>query len=77
MLESRIESAAVPDLNAITHQVLAAIYGADRLPRQLPETTDEWRTICRALAKMPVDVVIELCRLKGSFAIARILMRVP
>jgi hypothetical protein len=68
----------VPDLDAIANAVFAAMHEGEAVVSQRylpPAEADEWRAVRLALEKMPMDVVVELCRTKGAFVIARQLLR--
>ena len=65
------------DLDAMTNAVFAAMHdGEEVLERYLPSReAEEWRAVRLALEKMPMEVVVELCKLKGRVAITRMLAR--
>ncbi len=66
------------DLDAITNVVFAAMHEGDPVAtdRYLPPAAaDEWHAVRHALEKMPIDALVDLCRLKGALVIARQLVR--
>ena len=66
------------DLDAMTDAVFAAIHDGGDLVREgdLPlREAEDWCAVRLALEKMPMEVVVDLCRLKGRFAIGRMLAR--
>ena len=68
----------MPDLDVMTDAVFAAIHDGRHILREsgLPlREAEDWCAVRLALEKMPMEVVVELCKLKGTFAITRILAR--
>lgn len=80
MRTSRVvkEGHAVPDLDVMTDSVFAAIHDGRHVLREsdLPlRDAEDWCAVRLALEKMPMEVVVELCKLKGTFTITRMLAR--
>ena len=66
------------DLDAMANAVFAAMHDGEPVlgERYLPpRQAEEWRVLRLALEKMPMEVVVELCKLKGGLVIARMLAR--
>ena len=66
------------DLDAMTNAVFAAMHDGERILGERyvpPREADQWRAVRLALEKMPMEVVVELCKLKGTFVITRMLAR--
>jgi hypothetical protein len=68
----------VPDLDAMANAVFAAMHDGEAVlgERYLPpREAEEWRAVRLALEKMPMEVVVELCKRKGTVAITLMLAR--
>ena len=62
------------DLDDLTTEVFNAIHASKayepvfdfiELEGEMPYATEEWKTIRQALEKMPQNVIVELCKMRG------------
>jgi hypothetical protein len=72
------------DLDQLTTEVFNAVHASEayepvfdfiEVEGEMPYAVRDWKTIRQALEKMPQDVIVELCKMRGALNIARTLMR--